>query len=939
MNTIKNYNINQTNAITHGISKPSFTAEQQPTSDKHITELANVTPDYHVKTPMAYRFVKDIKLSDNLTAKVYKLANGQNVIIAPKDGQTFVKTYVNTGSFNEPDNLRGISHYIEHNLFNGSEDLGDKVFFDEVNKIGASTNASTSFGVTDYFIITNQLEDTDLENSIQLHAGMLQSPKFLLDKLEKEKDIVNSEINMYMAEDESLGFTQMIKNLYNIKSSSLDLVAGNTDNITALTREDVINYFNNNYYPANMTTVITGEVDPDKTMQMVSKYFTSTQTPQEERHFETMIPIEKTIRQDIISPKSEGKASIFMGFAGTENNNAKEKIYLGALFELAGGLSNSRTANLERKYNTSIHFFTERLSSRPQDKKLLAVETSIPDNKVEIFLKDLYATIDDLSKNPPTEDELKAIKNIMKKEHNDIMEVSGGINSYIGYSFLNNDMETLTNYDKIIDEMTADDIVNVAKKYLDLNKTSLTVVHPSTAKKEEINNNYKKLSSVSFTGRNKKVPLDINSVSKYRMANNYEIVLNDSNTNNVIYVLSLNEKESTPKNAIISRILNNMLTNSGSQQKSIEECSKTEDLLALKTGLTTGYRGLYQYGEFPIDSSKESIEYLQERIKNPDLNETAFRKAVEDIRTALKNREVSAYDAYDKVMNEGTPYVSPKELEENIDTITLDDVKNFYNEAFVKGMGKVVVTAPFSKNPELKQQIFDAIGTYGKAQPVDVSLNQVYKPIETAQVYTEANKKNQAKILQGYKFKNSGNLKDKTCVTLLNQILGGSPSSRLFMDLRETRHLAYNVGSDVYYNDDIGVFTLSIGTTTENLETGEKTFDNIKKSIDGFNDNIKKITTEKITQEELDNAKRNFKSDLLSSLETCAGKNEMIEMGNDTLYGIDYINQVFEEIDKITVDDIYNTANNVFAGKPIYSLTATQASLDANKDFLQSLTK
>ena len=155
MNTIKNYNINQTNAITHGISKPSFTAEQQPTSDKHITELANVTPDYHVKTPMAYRFVKDIKLSDNLTAKVYKLANGQNVIIAPKDGQTFVKTYVNTGSFNEPDNLRGISHYIEHNLFNGSEDLGDKVFFDEVNKIGASTNASTSFGVTDYFIITN----------------------------------------------------------------------------------------------------------------------------------------------------------------------------------------------------------------------------------------------------------------------------------------------------------------------------------------------------------------------------------------------------------------------------------------------------------------------------------------------------------------------------------------------------------------------------------------------------------------------------------------------------------------------------------------------------------------------------------------------------------------------------------------------------------------
>ena len=76
--------------------------------------------------------------------------------------------------------------------------------------MGANTNASTSFSVTDYYIQSNLLEDTDLENKIELHAGMLQSPKFLLDKLEKEKKIVNSEINMYMSDDESLGFTQTV---------------------------------------------------------------------------------------------------------------------------------------------------------------------------------------------------------------------------------------------------------------------------------------------------------------------------------------------------------------------------------------------------------------------------------------------------------------------------------------------------------------------------------------------------------------------------------------------------------------------------------------------------------------------------------------------------------------------------------------------------------
>ena len=166
---------------------------------------------------MSYTKTGELKISDDLTAQCYKLANGQKVVIVPKDGTTVVKTYVNTGSMNEPDNLRGISHYIEHNLFNGSEDLGDKVFFDEVNKMGANTNASTSFSVTDYYISSNLLDDTDLENKIKLHAGMIQSPKFLLDKLEKEKNIVNSEINMCLSEDENIGFTQTVKNLFNIK--------------------------------------------------------------------------------------------------------------------------------------------------------------------------------------------------------------------------------------------------------------------------------------------------------------------------------------------------------------------------------------------------------------------------------------------------------------------------------------------------------------------------------------------------------------------------------------------------------------------------------------------------------------------------------------------------------------------------------------------------
>jgi len=117
---INNIGVNQVNNIKY-MSSPSFgnAKSVEEKRNENVVQSPVVTPDYNVKKPMAYSKLYDIELPFDLKAHYYKLANGQKVIIVPREGATVLKTYVNTGSMNEKDNIRGISHYYED--FHGVE--------------------------------------------------------------------------------------------------------------------------------------------------------------------------------------------------------------------------------------------------------------------------------------------------------------------------------------------------------------------------------------------------------------------------------------------------------------------------------------------------------------------------------------------------------------------------------------------------------------------------------------------------------------------------------------------------------------------------------------------------------------------------------------------------------------------------------------------------
>lgn len=923
INSVNNYNTAQ--------NKPSFKVNNA--TKPQIKELYDVKPDFAVKTPMSYSKTGEIDFPYDTKAHCYKLANGQKVIIVPQEGETVLRTYVNTGSMNEFDNIRGISHYIEHNLFNGSEGLQEGDFFKQVDKMGASTNASTGFGETNYYISSNLLNDGDLENKIKLHASMLETPLFAIEKLEKEKGIVNSEINMITSNPENLAINKMLKNLYGIKSSSVDMIGGTTDNITNLTREDVVNYYNNNYYPANMVTVITGDVKPDDAMQIISKYFTSRKQPKTQQHFETFKPLKHAVREDLISDKATA-TSMIIGFNGPSSDNTKDRIYANALGILLSTSPSSRINTKIKPLNSVSISEQEKISANSKDGRVIMFMSESTDENSEKVLKTMFTEIGNITNNPPTEKEMQMIKKLMLKSFSSTLENSFATNDAIGTAILENNNSYLTDFEQIVKTMTAEDLVNTAKKYLDVNKASVAVVHPASVKEETIKQNYK---NVSFTGTRKNA-INAETIKEYSTQNNYRVITQNSKTDNVeiLYKIATdNDFIITPSTALVLQ----KLMNEGTISKTQGEFDADLAQDGIIKGLSASERSIYCSVGCDTDTLTKSFQSLKEIINTPRFTDADFQQAKNAIRDNILTSEKSAYDKLDAELFKGTAEgYTKQEILDDLQTLSLDDVNTLYNQLIQNGKGIVVISAPFDRKPELKNEVFTNIAELPKVKEfTPAKMQEKFKPTLETKVLTDTDYKNQAEIIQAYKFKINGNLKDTAALKLLNIIFGGNPSSRLFMDLRENEKLAYHVKSRYQSIDDTGIITLRIGTTTENKETGEQSFDNIQKSINGFKRHIDKIKNEKVTDEELKNAKLSLKNAILNDNHNSKDKNVNLMLGINSPYGALRTNQLFDEIDKVTVDDIYNTANYVFSNKPTYSIVATENTLKANADYLKTL--
>lgn len=205
--------------------------------------------------------------------KIYRetMPGGLEVVVLPKEG--FSKTYATFstkyGSIDnhfsvggeEPVKVPdGIAHFLEHKMFEEPE--GD--IFAKFASQGASANAYTSFDRTVYLFSATEGIEANLETLLDF----VQHPYFTDENVEKEKGIIEQEINMYRDNADWRVYFGLIDALYNVHPIHID-IAGTADSIRQIDKETLYRCYHTFYHPSNMFLFVVGGVRPDEVMELV----------------------------------------------------------------------------------------------------------------------------------------------------------------------------------------------------------------------------------------------------------------------------------------------------------------------------------------------------------------------------------------------------------------------------------------------------------------------------------------------------------------------------------------------------------------------------------------------------------------------------------------------------------------------------------------------
>lgn len=401
------------------------------------------------------------------------LKNGLKLLIVPMKSfeSATVMVLVGAGSRYETRKNNGISHFLEHMAFKGTQKRPTAMDIASlIDGVGGEFNAFTGKETTGFYVKSSSAH---VELSLDLLSDMLNNSKLDSNELNKERGVIIEEINMY--EDNPMRKIGDIYEelLYGDTPMGWD-IAGTKQVIKAVQRQDFIDYMGSLYSPQNMTVVVAGGVDIAKVEQLAEKYFGSM------KHFDTLSYDKVIDGQEkpniLIKQKKTEQVHIAVGFR-TIPLEHPDRYPLDLLAAILGGGMSSRLFH-EVREKRGLAYYVRTSSDNYADCGTLVSSAGVDPVRVSDAIK---VTLEqyNLIKEPGNikQGELKKAKEFLKGHFVLELEDSRSVASFYAHQeLLEKNLFTPSEVNQKVDAVTLDDIEKVAKKYLVNETLNLAVI-------------------------------------------------------------------------------------------------------------------------------------------------------------------------------------------------------------------------------------------------------------------------------------------------------------------------------------------------------------------------------------------------------------------------------------------------------------------------------
>ncbi|MCX6646671.1 MAG: pitrilysin family protein [bacterium] len=854
----------------------------------------------------------DTKTNQHPNRRIEKLPSGLTVTLLEihEYPVVLIDMWIRAGSRDETPPEYGMSHFLEHMIFDGNKKYSKDEHKRTMFRLGGEENAGTMEDLTTYYIV---VPSEHFSKGLELHHAMVTSPLLEESEFTRERDVVMEEIKMY---EDDPGDTVREKSMCALFSSLgyNHPVLGTVDSLSNMNPGMMRDYFTKHYSPENMMLVIIGDFDSKKILPEISSLYADFQRENQERPIE--FKSESIKEKKIIRLKRDIDATyLTINFAAPPFRNY-ETYALDVLMEALGG---ARSARLKARLFEELNLVTNiaAWNNSYMDASKLAVDAELKDSRnLPEVLDEIFRILNDVAESGLSDDELESAKTRLIADKVFGNETHLGINFNFGTNMMIGSLEIADNLIHRTASVTGDQVLDVARRYLRPENMSLGINQPEIDPEIDLPlENFKPryYSPIELDIPHGEITSHIEPEAKNSGLTSD--VVRETLPNGVVWLYKCNPVNPAVAFQVYVRhglALENWETNGisevmqralrkGTISKSAKDLNLAIDALGIRINADTQRDYLTVNGLSLSRDFRKGFGLLAEIVNEPSFPDSEVEKVVNEVLGVLTTEEddtdlVSSKCLRLELFGQDHPYGRPTSgRTDSVALITAENLGQFHRNVYSPENLVVSISGDISED-EAREMVVNHFGSLTGNGSMIPDQPIPDAPTEEKMVIIKRDK-SQVKIFLG---RLGPSLFDPEypAIKVMNTILGGTSYSRLFNVLRDAHGLAYSTYSWLIAGMHPGLFASFIGTSPENFT----------KSIEGIKNEYRRLLNERPSTDELESAINSLRGAQLirdignRSIASRHARNEAMGLPYD------FDIRLLDEYRKVTVEDIVRVA-------------------------------